>query len=259
MKEQIVLRKILQAKFDETRTKNPSYSIRAFARRVGLSPTTLSLIFNGKRRVSKKLAIQVSEKLMLDPQERSELLEHFPNIKKAPKDEVALNYLQLTADQYQIVADWRAFAILNLINTKGFKSDPNWIASRLGISEENTRQTIERLARLGMIDLDASGNISRCSPRFRTTDDINNLSLRKSHYQNLELAKESLDKDSVDVRDFTWLTIPLDTKKLKQAKTLIRRFQDDLRNILDEDSEPNEVYRLAIQLFPLTKVKGVPK
>src|SRR5580704_15900576 len=114
MKEQIVLQKILRTKLDEVRTKNPSFSIRAFSNRVGLSPATLSRILNGKRRVSKKLALKVSDKLMLDPQERSELLEHFPTVGNALKDEVDLSYLRLTADQYQIVADWRAFAILSL-------------------------------------------------------------------------------------------------------------------------------------------------
>lgn len=259
MKEQLALQNILRNKLEESRTKNPAFSVRAFAKRVGLSPATLSLVLNGKRMVSKKLAVKVSEKLMLDPQERSELLGKFPVAKKVHHDEVDLSYLQLTADQYQVVADWKAFAILNLIGTRGFKNSSEWIGSRLGISTENASQVIDRLNRLGMIEIDKNGKMRRSAPRFRTTDDINNISLRKSHYQNLDLARESLDNDSVDIRDFTWLTIPLDTKKLLQAKTLIRKFQDDLRNLLDEGAEPNEVYRLAIQFFPLTKVKGVSK
>ena len=60
--------------------------------------------------------------------------------------------------------------------------------------------------------------------------------------------------EPVEHRDFSSLTFPLDPKKLDQAKTLIRRFEDDLFALLDEESTPTEVYRLAIQLFPLTKM-----
>lgn len=40
---------------------------------------------------------------------------------------------QLSMDQFAIIADWYHFAILNLINTPGFKSDISWIAKRLGL------------------------------------------------------------------------------------------------------------------------------
>lgn len=260
MKEQLVLQKILRTKLNEQLAKNPAYSLRAFAKRVGLSPTTLSLILNGKRKVSEKLAAKISHQLALDPQERAELLGQFPKAKRLlQKEYVDPSYMQLTADQYQIIADWRAFAILSLIPTKGFQSDKKWIADRLGISVEATQQTVERLHRVGMLNIDAQGTLSRTAERFRTTDDIVNLSLRKSHYQNLDLARESLNKDPLDLRDFTWLTMPFDLKKMNQAKTLIRKFQDDLLELVSEDAEPTEVYRLSLQFFPFTKQKGQKK
>ena len=64
-----------------------------------------------------------------------------------------------------------------------------------------------------------------------------------------------VERDPVDVRDFSWVTAAIDTRKLPLAKTLIRKFMDDLLDIMDEGAEPNEVYRLAFQLFPLTNVK----
>jgi uncharacterized protein (TIGR02147 family) len=253
MKEQVAIQRILRERFEELRTRNPAYSIRAFSKKVGLSPATLSRVLNGKRKVSRKLADAISGKLMLDPQERSELLEKFPTRAKMPRDSVDASYLQLTADQYQVVADWQSFAILGLTEIPEFKNDPDWIAGRLNISITEVKRVLERLKRLEMVIEDESGNLKRAKSRYRTTDDVVNLSLRKSHYQNLDLAQQSLDHDSIQERDFTWVTFPMDTKKMSEAKTLIRKFQDDLYEVLEKDANPNEVYRLAIQLFPLTR------
>lgn len=255
MKEQLAIQRILRERFEGARAKNPSYSIRAFSRKAGLSPATLSLVFNGKRKISRKLAAEISKKLMLDPQERAELLEQFPAGRKSRQDAVDPSYLQLTADQYQVIADWRAFAILGLIEMPGFKNDPKWIAERLGSAVTEVEKIIERLKRLEMVVEDGAGALKRSQSRYRTTDDVANLSLRKSHAETLELARDSLDRDAVEDRDFTWVSFPLDTRKLAEAKTLIRKFQDDLYSILEKDAVPNEVYRLAIQFFPLTRLQ----
>ena len=216
----------------------------------------MSRILNGKRKISRKLADRISERLLLDPQERSELLEQFPKNTAEKTDEVETSYLQLTADQYQVVGDWRSFAILGLTEIPGFKNRPKWIAARLGSPVSEVERVLERLKRLGMIEEDKEGNLRRVHSRYRTTDDVSNLSLRKSHYQNLDLARESLDRDPVHERDFSWITFSFDTKKMAQAKTLIRKFQDDLYEIVEKEAVPNQVYRLAIQFFPLTKEIG---
>jgi uncharacterized protein (TIGR02147 family) len=255
---QLALQKILQKRLASLKARNPAYSIRAFSKQVGVTPGTLSLILLGKRKASKKLALKIADKLALDPCERSELLECFPKPRRQASTEEGptLSYLQLTADQFRVVAEWHYFAILNLIELKNFKSGIASIANRLGVSETKTKDAIERLKRLGMLAEDELGNFSRTQARYRTTDDIADISLQKSHHETLELAKESIIRDSVDRRDFTWVTFAMDKKKLPQAKTLIRKFQDDLIDLLDQNSEPDEVYRLSMQLFPLTQVKG---
>jgi uncharacterized protein (TIGR02147 family) len=229
--------------------------MRAFAKRAGVSVATMSLIIQGKRTVSQKLAKELSDRLDFDPQERSEILAPTLDTKagqRSAEDHEA--YVQISIDQYRLISDWRAFAILSLIKTLDFQSSNEWIANRLGISVDEVIETIERLKRLGMLE-EKQGRYVRTVSKYRTTEDIANASLRKSHAQTLDLAQASLERDPVDVRDFTWLTIPMDMEKLALAKTMIRKFQDDLSTALETDSNPSEVYRLAIQLFPLTKIK----
>lgn len=159
-------------------------------------------------------------------------------------------------DQYRVISDWRAFAILNLTQTTDFKDDAKWISDRLGISLDAVKETVALLERLEMISKE-NGTFKRTKSRYKTTEDIVNLSLQKSHQQTLELAKVALESNPVEIRDFTWLTFPMDTKKLKLAKTLIRKFQDEFLELMEEKCSADEVYRLAIQMFPLTKVKAI--
>ena len=173
-------------------------------------------------------------------------------------DAVASNYLQLSADQFRIIGEWYHLAILSLIRTKGFVSKPEWIAQRLGITEREATQAVERLKRLELIEISTRGVIRRTSASLRTSDDVAHLSIRRAHEQSLDLAKEALQKVPVGLRDFTSVTMPTSPKRLARAKELIRKFQDELSDILEDESDPNiprdEVYQFCVQLFPLTKV-----
>jgi uncharacterized protein (TIGR02147 family) len=257
MKEQAAVQHLLQSRYEALRQKNPQYSIRAFAKKVGLNSGAVSSIFNGKRNVSITLARRLAERLMLDPQERSELFALFPEkrrYKRDATDSLDPNYLQLSVAQYRVVAESQHFALMTLMTTKNFKSDPTWIAKRLRISVPKTEQAIARLISIGILEKDAEGNLTRIPEKFRTTDDVADLSIRKSHEETLDLAKESLHRETVAQRDFTHTSIAIDPKNLSMAKELIRKFQDDFTQLV-ETGNKTEVYRLSMQFFPLTDLE----
>lgn len=60
--------------FNERKDKNPRYSLRAFARSLGVSSGQLSEILSGKRPLSHKLARRVSIALALTDQESQKLV-----------------------------------------------------------------------------------------------------------------------------------------------------------------------------------------
>jgi uncharacterized protein (TIGR02147 family) len=253
MKTHTALQTILRNRYEEARTKNSAFSIRAFSKRVGISPATLSLVLNGKRAVSSKMIQKISDRLALDPRERAELFEKPVKPKTVPKQQNLIQYLRLSADQYQVIADATSFAFLNLLETKGFKNDSKWIAKRLKTSPKIIQETIERLLRLDMIKKDGSTYV-RVKSRYRTTDDVASSSLKASHSQTLELAQKSLYEDAIEYRDFGWLTFPMSKSTISSAKELIRKFNDDLLELVENHGEADEVYRFSTQLFPLTQL-----
>lgn len=257
MEEQLAIQNLLRSNLLLAQSKNPKYSLRSYSKKVGVHAGALSSIMNGKRNVSKELAERITRKLMLDPQKRSEILGLFPEkrkhrtIEELQKD-TGPTYLEIEASEFKLIAEWEHYAVLSLVKTKDFTNDMSWIAERLGISEVRAEEVVSRLLILGFLKETPTGKLKRVEANLRSSDDTVNMSVRKSHEENLELAKDSLHRDDITKRDFTAITMAIDPKNMSKAKEMIRKFQDDLSDVLGE-GELTEVYRLSMQLFPLTK------
>jgi len=245
---------LLLKKFKESQLRNPKWSQRAFAVKLGLSSGSLSEIMTGKRPLTPKLKKKIAEILQLSPAEQMDFFdEDLPQSMKAVRHE----YFRLSEDQFHLISDWWHFAILNLVKTKGFSSEHSWIARRLGLTTKVVAEAWDRLFRLGFLKR-SQGKVLREHPRIETSDDLFDLSIRRAHLEDTKLIEKSLLEVPVSLRDHTSMTIVMNKKNMKKAKEMIRLFQDQF----SEEIEPNaksgpgeEVYRLAISLFPLTQVK----
>lgn len=251
MESQIAIQRTLRIKLIELQKNNLRFSLRAYAKRLDISPGALSGLLNGKRVVSKKIAMKIADKLMLDPQERSELISTF---KEKKSEKIDIEYQQISSEQFRLLADWEHLAILSIINTSDFISNTNWIASRLGISENQASQAIDRLLHLGLLAKSEEGVLTRKNTALRTSDDVADISIRKSHDQTLDLAREALHRDEFEIRDFSAITFAIDPVHLAEAQAIIRKCQDDLSALLESGNQ-SEVYRFSTQLFPLTLVR----
>jgi uncharacterized protein (TIGR02147 family) len=249
MFEALAVQQILNDELTRCRIKNPSYSVRALAKRLQLSPAMLSLVLNGKRQVSKKMAKHVAERLLLNPGQQDALLSLFEKNKKNEKR--LLKTLTVQTDQFQLISDWYHFAILSLMETKDFKSSLPWIAQRLRIGQTAAQSAIDRLKRLGFVLEDTKGKLHLTGGALTTSDGIASSAIRKNHSQVLDIAKEVLCIVPVEKRDFTSITMAIDPSKLPQAKELIREFRDKLSAFMEAGTK-REVYNLSMQLIPLT-------
>ena len=253
-----VIQNILQRKLIEIRKKNPQFSTRAYAKKLGISSGALTEILNGSRPVSPKIAERISTKLMLDPMERSNVMKDYlitANQKRVSKENI--EYLKLSMDQFAMMSEWYYFAILSMMQTQGFESSAEFVAERLGLSLSVVEKAIERMARLGVLSIAPDGSWSRSKGGHRTTDDLTDTSVQKNHFQTLELAKKALEERVVEERDFTSMTLPLDFQDLPEAKQMVRKFQNELYEKFNGKKKSKEVFRIAMQLFPLTRKKKV--
>lgn len=253
MTEQLVIRKLLQEKFAVAQVRNPAFSLRSFAKKLEISPAALSEILNGKRKISFKLAHKLSKKLMLSPQESQMLIQSFqirntPSEMKSQKKEV-----RLSQDQFQLIGEWQHFAILSLAETKDFKSSDQWIADRLGLSLQKTKLALSRLIKLGLLKK-VNEQYIVTGESYSSPDEVVDLALRRMYSEVLDLSKDSLLDHELQQRDFSGVTMAIDPSRLPLAKKLIRKMLAQVCEILEVENK-SEVYRLNVQLIPLTKLK----
>lgn len=247
---------LLLQKFNEGQLKNPRWSQRAFAQKLGVSSGALSEIMKGKRSISSPLKKKMASILQLSPNEQIDFFgDDIPEHLKPARQE----YFRLSVDQFHLISDWWHFAILNLIKTKGFKANHEWIAERLDMPIKVISETWDRLFRLGHLKR-VQGKVQREHPRIETTDDFFDLSIRRAHVEDLKLIEKSVINGSTENRDHTSMTVVINKKNMKKAKELIRSFQDQFSKEVEiKDNElGDEVYRLSISFFPLTKIKETP-
>jgi transcriptional regulator with XRE-family HTH domain len=121
-------RLFLQHALAERRVRNPQYSLRAFAQRLGVDHSTLSQWMRGRRPLTAKTIETLGRRLRLPAKHIRVFVEH-RNV-SGPD-----------------------LAILELTRRQEFKADSRWIASKLGITVDEANVAIQRLLRLDLLQM----------------------------------------------------------------------------------------------------------
>ena len=245
--------------------KNSSYSLRSFARHAGLSPSYLSRVISSQRSLSFRSALIMVEALNLSEKDKQELIdivksEQALNNKKSNDNDIQKpgkgeQSYQLSLDTFAIISKWYHFGITQLMNLDGYKSDFNWMAKMLDITAFEVSQAIERLRRVGLIDIDENGEYYRTKSSFKSSDDIVSQGLREFHREILAKATDSLENDSVKDRDISSMTIAVNKEQIPKAKEEIRKFQNKMVKLLQKGNKA-QVYNLGINLIPISRSNG---
>lgn len=245
----------LRESLSNRQRKNPAYSLRAFASDLEIDSSNLSAILQEKRNLPHKRAGFIAKKLKLAPKE-SVLF-----IASTLRRQMAIDAIKVAQDTkkylldekyYKIISEWEYYAFLQLLNVKGFKVDVAWIGTRLNISESRTHLIIRDLLDLEFIKKDNEKGYVRTTPSLTTSEDIESQALQITHKDSLDIAKVKLESVPVELRDFSSITIAINTKKLPEAKVIVREFQEKMYALLSSGPR-DEVYQFSCQLFPLTK------
>ncbi len=250
-------RYLLLERFLAARRKNPFWSLRAYAIKLGVSASALSEILSGKRTLTKKIASRFAEKLKLDPSETQRLI-HSALVAKVkaqlPENEDFNpisdgNFTQLNLEAFKAIADWYHLAILSLFDTQGNQSNPEWVASRLGISKAEAEGALKRLLLLGLLKGEGKKLRSVGKPLSIETQGYEP-AIRNFLHQTLDKAHQSLDHDPAEQREICSVTIAIDPDNLEKARKAIKRFRRDL-SLLLQGGVKKRVYSFSMQLFPL--------
>lgn len=254
--------RILDEELTRRARTNSRYSLRAFAAQLELHPSALSRILAGKQRLSKTAAMKVAEKMAMEKEMgrlflQSVVEEHRKNEAERLGEAVeapALRPCPVLIDEelFSKISNIKSLAILELVFTKDFSSQPEWIAERLGISPEEAAQTVADLLAAGMLE-EREGNLVNKRCYTSAIDSEKTSAARKSLQKEvLALAASSVEQIPFEKRGHFSMTLTADPAKMAEANRMTVEFMESLSDFLGS-GDRTEVYELSVQLFPLTK------
>ncbi len=243
----------LKEELEKRRRKNSRYSLRAFAKSLGISSSRLSEYLSGKRRPTLLVTRQIAPRIGLEPNDVRELLvTQIDDVLQSDR-----SFHQFEEDEFRLIADWVHYAILSLLETRRRITSPEQVANALSVSTPEAREALDRLLRLGLVQ--KKYGTWKCTGRdFTTTTDQVSSAIQRAHRQYLEQAISAINVVDVNSRDFSAVTIATTPEKMTEAKRRIERFRRDLMRFL-ESGEKTEVFRLQIQLLPVTTERKFTK
>jgi uncharacterized protein (TIGR02147 family) len=240
---------VLRQELQKRKRVNGHYSLRAFARNLGLSSSFLSKVIAGKRSVSQETFYKITSRLNLS-QNHTEALFNQSSIKVTTPD-----FEIIKADHFRLISDWHHYAILECATLTDFEPSARWIANRLSISEERAKTGLERLTRLGLLKIDKNGQVISVAQEHYTSgilQTVPSTAHTEHERQVLEGALVALDKFSTERRHQSSMTIAIPESRLKEARDRIRKFRRELTAQLQRRGKRDSVYQLSISFYPLT-------
>jgi len=255
-------RDILKEDFLLRVKKNSQYSIRAFSRDIGISASFLSQILNQQRRLSEISGRTISQRLnwpekkqwlflkliQLEKSECSQLREEIlDQINKFTQPVIKFKNLEL--EKFKYISEWYHLALIELMEIKGFISDPKWIAKKLDIKHDQVIMAIKRLHYLGLIDIKNKKYIKKFDNQIQ---DVSSSALKTFHQTMINKALKAITEQAYNRRHISAITFAINENKLDEAKMKITQFRKEMNELL-VTGEKTSVYQLNIQLFEITK------
>jgi uncharacterized protein (TIGR02147 family) len=243
-----MLLQLLRDEFKERTDRNSQYSLRAFARALKIHSSTLSAILNEKRRITPVQAQKILRELQIDGTEKKQIL---LQLIEGRMEIPTVCYEELNEATLSVIEGWEHFALLACLDLDKKAKSTEQLARKMKLPLQQTAEALERLQKLNLVLLQ-DDQWTATGKKFTTTQDIPSQSLRKANREYIAKALDSQENYAVQDRDVSGITMAISTKKLPQAKKLIAHFRRELAEHL-ECGQRDEVYRLNIQLFPLSK------
>lgn len=240
---------VLQGELSRRCEKNSHYSLRAFAKFLEISPSSLSEILSGKRGISKNRATRIAEKLSLCPEQSAAFIHSVP-VRGTKNYFSAARYVELAPEDFELISHPYVWALLSLLQLESYQEDIPKMAKAIGVDYEKIEKALENLLLLGLVKK-IDQRFVRTGKSLRSSEEIPSQSIRNFHKEVFQLASESLEKDPVDQRDIRSMTMAIDEENLPKAKKLMLNFMAEMSKLMSTEN-PQKVYELSLAFFPLT-------
>ena len=255
------------------RKAKTAFSWQEFAKMAGFSsPVYLKYVSEGRFNLSAEAAARVASAISLADFECDFFVEmvKFDHAKNDDEKRAAFSKMVSIAEShkakivdgesFRFFEDWKNPVLRELAPAMpGVKPLAMAHACRPEVSAAEVSETLNFLVKANLLQKDKDGNYTQ-TDKIVTSGPMNfaPLALRGLQRQMGEIALGAIENVPQDERHFSGLTLGITREAYKKIVQEIADFQKRVIAIATSESATDEVYRLNVQLFPMTK-KSVNK
>ena len=255
------------------RKAKTAFSWQEFAKMAGFSsPVYLKYVSEGRFNLSAEAAARVASAISLAGFECDFFVEmvKFDHAKNDDEKRAAFSKMVSIAEShkakivdgesFRFFEDWKNPVLRELAPAMpGAKPLAMAHACRPEVSAAEVSETLNFLVKANLLQKDKDGNYTQ-TDKIVTSGPMNfaPLALRGLQRQMGEIALGAIENVPQDERHFSGLTLGITREAYKKIVQEIADFQKRVIAIATSESATDEVYRLNVQLFPMTK-KSVNK
>ncbi len=256
---------ILQLAIKAYKVKKPSYSNNALARDLGVAPSFLSNILNGKKSIPIKLIEKIFNFLKFNDEEKRAFLRSLyiklyqgSILEKYIEDLNVFSveqFIKLEQDTHSLLDNWYYIALLEFFSCSNFVDNKEFLAKKFQITEVEVTKALFVMESEGFFIRDSSNNFKKKNSLLSLPGKNNSKQLKGFHAQMISKALDCLNIETTEEaykkRTLSGLTIAVDPKNITKAIKMLERSMHDISLELSK-GECSEVYQLNVQLFPLS-------
>ncbi len=262
-------RQYIKDYYEYNKSRNDIFSFRYLAQKAGINSSGFfKLIIEGKRNLTKQTILKTCTALKLNDKE-AEYFENLVFFNQAQKLEEK-NYFfdklislqrvkdiqKVREDQYEYYKEWYHCIIRELVVMVGVKTESDYtkIAKliRPKITGSEVKKSIKLLLDLGFLKVE-DGEFFQREPVIATGSNIKAFQVVQFQIKMLEHAIRAFDISKPHERYTSSTTVSFSYETYKKYIGKIRDFRQHLMELARKDENPELVYQLNLNLFPLSE------
>ncbi|MBN1761404.1 MAG: TIGR02147 family protein [Chitinispirillaceae bacterium] len=243
-------------------------TFRSFSKKAGFSsPVFIKLVIEGKANLSgpsitalcaamglKKAERKIFRTLVLFCQAR-DIESKMRHLEALRNSQGGATVSQLSGDQFEYFSRWYHPIIKELVDMARFDGDYEKLAALVNppISADEAKASVELLRKLNLIQ-EADGRL-RVTQQFLTTDGtaVESLAVRSVQKKMASLAARAIDEVAPEQRDISGVSVAISRESLGKISEELARCRKRIFEITAQDRKGDRVYRLNLQLFPVSR------
>ncbi|ACX74634.1 hypothetical protein FSU_1478 [Fibrobacter succinogenes subsp. succinogenes S85] len=255
------------------RKAKTAFSWQEFAKTAGFSsPVYLKYVSEGRFNLSAEAAVRTAQAMHLADYEREFFVEmvKFDHAKNDDEKRAAFSKMVSIAESrkakivdgesFRFFEDWKNPVLRELAPAMpGAKPLAMAHACRPEVSAAEVSDALSFLVKADLLKKDKDGNYAQTDKVVTTGPmEFTPLAVRGLHRQMGEFALDAIENVPQDERHFSGLTLGITREAYEKIVQRIAEFRKDIIAIATSETATEEVYRLNVQFFPMTK-KSVNK